>query len=181
MAVVPMWDVLKYFREKGLWHYAKICDTMTGFVTLCLCTTLHRFQWILPAILCNLTLFCCCCCSQCKFWQFFVRFKGLLISKGLFAILEFLQKTNETIQSQLLGQKNEFLRSFFGRIVGLKITLRTFNLFPNGGGHNCPKDFQIFLRPCKCVQFWSILNRFCGRCIWSMHCFQPTGDWASSK
>ena len=61
----------KIFPWKGLWHNAKICDTMTGFVTFCLCTTLNRFQWILPAILCNLTLFCCCCCSQYKFWRFF--------------------------------------------------------------------------------------------------------------
>ena len=64
----------KIFPWKGLWHYAKICDTMTGFVTFCLCTTLNRFQWILPAILCNLTLFCCCCCSQYKFWRFFFPF-----------------------------------------------------------------------------------------------------------
>ena len=55
--------------------------------------------------------------------------KGQLISKGLFAILEFFQK-NERNNSiiVLLGQKNEFIQSFFGRIIGLKKTLRLSDL-----------------------------------------------------
>ena len=44
-----------------------------------------------------------------------------LISKQLFGILEFFQKTNERIRHSTVRQKNpEFVRSFFGRIVGLK-------------------------------------------------------------
>ena len=39
--------------------------------------------------------------------------KGQTISKGLFDILEFSQKTNERIR---FSSKNEFVRLFFGRI-----------------------------------------------------------------
>ena len=121
MAVVPTWDAL-IFPWKGLWHYAKICDTMTGFVTLCLCTTLHRFQWILPAILCNLTLFCCCCCSQCKFWWFFVRFKfpkDFLISTNSF------KKWTKQCDHSTVRQKNEFVSWFiFWKNRRLEKTLR---------------------------------------------------------
>ena len=49
--------------------------------------------------------------------------------KRLFAILEFFQKTNETIRSLLLGKKNEFIHLFFGRIVDLKKTLRLYLTF----------------------------------------------------
>ena len=51
-----------------------------------------------------------------------VHCKGQVISKELFATLEFFQKTNETIRSKywVLSKKNEFVCSFFGRIVGLK-------------------------------------------------------------
>ena len=113
MVVVPMWDVLKYFREKGLWHYAKICDTMTGFVTLCLCTTLHRFQWILPAILCNLTLFCCWCCSQCRFWWIFcpvsnwiLKFSWISSLKFFFQIPNAFYDENSIIRIRLKPDRN---------------------------------------------------------------------------
>ena len=39
--------------------------------------------------------------------------KGQIISKGLFGILEFSQKTNERIRFYYY---DEFIRSFFGRI-----------------------------------------------------------------
>ena len=52
-------------------------------------------------------------------------FKGQLISKGLFAIHEFFQEEKEKdLIIVLSGKKHEFVRSFFGRIVGLKKTLR---------------------------------------------------------
>ena len=58
--------------------------------------------------------------------------KGQLISKGLFDIAKFFQKTNERVQHIDIRQKNKFVHSFFGRIVGLKErTVATFsdNLF----------------------------------------------------
>ena len=58
--------------------------------------------------------------------------KRQLILKGLFGILEFFQKTNERIQHSTVRQKTEFVRSLFGRIVGLKEPLRlclTFRSF----------------------------------------------------
>ena len=44
--------------------------------------------------------------------------KGQLISKWFFGIIDFLQKTNENTSHT---SKNEFIRSFFGRILGLTI------------------------------------------------------------
>ena len=41
--------------------------------------------------------------------------KGQIILKDLFGIIEFSQETNEQI---LCSSKNEFVRSFFGRIRG---------------------------------------------------------------
>ena len=60
--------------------------------------------------------------------------KGQLISKGLFGTLEFLQK-NERKNSfiVLLGQKNEFFRSFFGGIVDLKKPFRICLTFSKTG------------------------------------------------
>ena len=43
--------------------------------------------------------------------------KGQLISKCLFGVLTFFQKTNE---NKSTSSKTEFVRSFFGRNVGLK-------------------------------------------------------------
>ena len=53
--------------------------------------------------------------------------KGQLISKGLFSILEFFQKTNERICTKnvhAVKQKKPNSLFVFGRIVGLKETLR---------------------------------------------------------
>ena len=62
-------------------------------------------------------------------------FKSQLISKGLFGILEFIPSTNEWaiwFIDSTVRQKNEFVRSLLGGIVGLKkpfwICL-TFNTF----------------------------------------------------
>ena len=54
--------------------------------------------------------------------------KGQIISKGLFVILEFSQKTNERIQR---NSKNEFVRSFFGRIRGYQKSFRNYLTFNN--------------------------------------------------
>ena len=48
--------------------------------------------------------------------------KGRIISKGLFDVLEFSQKTNEQICRS--RSKNEFICSFFWRILGLTICFR---------------------------------------------------------
>ena len=48
-------------------------------------------------------------------------FKGQLISKCLFGVFTFFQKTNE---NKLTSSKVGYVRSFFERIVGLKKTLR---------------------------------------------------------
>ena len=49
----------------------------------------------------------------------FISAKGQIISKGFFGILGFFQKTNARIRFLvLLSKKNEFFRSFFGRIRG---------------------------------------------------------------
>ena len=59
--------------------------------------------------------------------------KDQLISKGLFAILEFFQKNDRNNSIiVLLGKKHEFVRSFFGRIVGLKKTLQLCLTFRRG-------------------------------------------------
>ena len=43
--------------------------------------------------------------------------KGQIISKELFGVLEFSQKTNEQIRR---SSKNEFVRSFFGEFEDTK-------------------------------------------------------------
>ena len=43
--------------------------------------------------------------------KIYVPFKGHLISKWFFGVVDFLQKTNE---NKSLSSKNEFIRSFFG-------------------------------------------------------------------
>ena len=48
-------------------------------------------------------------------------FKGHIISKCLFGVFNFFQKTNENTSH---SSKNEFIRSFFGRIHGLTICFR---------------------------------------------------------
>ena len=52
--------------------------------------------------------------------------KGQMISKGLFGILEFSQKTNEWIRR---SSKNEFVRLFFGRIRGYQKPFRNYLTF----------------------------------------------------
>ena len=49
--------------------------------------------------------------------------KGQVISKGLFGVLEFSQKTNERIRR---SSKNEFVHSFFGRIRGYRKSFRNY-------------------------------------------------------
>ena len=52
--------------------------------------------------------------------------KGQIISKGLFGVLEFSQKMNERIRR---SSKNEFFRSFFGRIRGYQESFRNYLTF----------------------------------------------------
>ena len=52
--------------------------------------------------------------------------KGQIISKGLLGVLEFSQKPNERIRS---SSKNEFVRSFFGRIRGNQKSFRNYLTF----------------------------------------------------
>ena len=56
--------------------------------------------------------------------------KGQIISKGLFGILEFSPKTNERIRR---SSKNEFVRSFFGRIRGYQKSFRNYLTFSFSG------------------------------------------------
>ena len=50
--------------------------------------------------------------------QFFLQPKGQLISKANQSSRGFFQKTNE---NTLHSSKNKFIRSFFGRILGLTV------------------------------------------------------------
>ena len=50
-------------------------------------------------------------------------FKGQIISKGLYGVLEFSQKLNDRIS------KNEFVRSFFGRIRGYQKSFQNYLTF----------------------------------------------------
>ena len=52
--------------------------------------------------------------------------KGQVISKGLFGVLEFSQKTKERIRR---SSKNEFVHSFFGRIRGYQKSFRNYLTF----------------------------------------------------
>ena len=52
--------------------------------------------------------------------------KGQIISKGLFDVLEFSQKTNEWIRR---SSKNEFICLFFGRIQGYQKSFRYYLTF----------------------------------------------------
>ena len=87
----------------------------------------------------------------------FVEFqsKGQLISKGLFGILEFFQKNRTNSFLVLLGKKTEFVRSIFGRIFGLKETLRlclTFNINV--------LYFQVIKKRCYNLSFnWAPKNK----------------------
>ena len=77
--------------------------------------------------------------------------KGQIISKGLFGVLEFSQKTNERIRC---SSKNEFLHSFFGRIRGYQKSFRnylTFNLEKKNREH-FQRKILISLR----LEWWQI-------------------------
>ena len=52
--------------------------------------------------------------------------KGQIISKGLFGVLKFSQKTNERTR---LSNKNEFVRLFFGRIRGCQKSFQNYLTF----------------------------------------------------
>ena len=52
--------------------------------------------------------------------------KGQIITKGIFGVLKFSQKTNERIRR---SSKNEFVRSFFGRIRGYQKSFRNYLTF----------------------------------------------------
>ena len=63
-----------------------------------------------------------------EFVQNSLHCKGQIISKHLFGVLNFFQKTNE---NKLYSSKNEFVCSFFGRIQDTIICFRgylTFNM-----------------------------------------------------
>ena len=57
---------------------------------------------------------------------FLSHLKGQIISKGLFGVLEFSQKTNERIRR---SSKNEFICLFFGRIQGYQKSFRNHLTF----------------------------------------------------
>ena len=56
----------------------------------------------------------------------FESIKGQLISKYIFDVFNFFQKTNENTSH---SSKNEFICSFFGRIHGLTICFRNYLTF----------------------------------------------------
>ena len=68
--------------------------------------------------------------------------KGQIISKGLFGVLEFSQKTNEWIHCI---SKNNFVCLFFGRIRGYKKSLRNYLTF---------KDIEDYFRKKVLFPLW---------------------------
>ena len=64
--------------------------------------------------------------QSCKMKGFSVLFKGQIISKGLFGVLEFSQNLNEWI---CRSSKNEFVCSFFGRIRRYQKSFRNYLTF----------------------------------------------------
>ena len=80
--------------------------------------------------------------------------KGQIISKGLFGVLEFSQKTKEWIRR---SSKNEFVCSFFGRIWGYQKSFQNYlnfnvsGIINNGGGGE--GDFPL-LRRLRELWFW---------------------------
>ena len=61
-----------------------------------------------------------------------VQQRGQIISKGLFGVLEFFQKTNKQI---CRSSKNEFVCLFFGRIRGYQKSFQNYLTF-NGHEKN---------------------------------------------
>ena len=67
-----------------------------------------------------------------NFVQIWLNIKGQIISKRLFGILGFFQKTNKQIRFYYCqAKKNEFVRSFFGRIRGYQKSFRNYLTFNN--------------------------------------------------
>ena len=69
-------------------------------------------------------------------------YKGQIISKGLFGVLEFSQKMNERIRR---SSKNEFVRSFFGRIREYQKSFWDYLTFRNEKWDEQNKSALIFL------------------------------------
>ena len=89
----------------------------------------------------------------------YLHTKGQIISKGLFDVLEFSQKTNERIRR---SSKNEFVCSFFGRIHGYQKSFRNYLTFKV---LKTLMWFDMILQTCLDL-FWSSKNwcdliRFC--------------------
>ena len=72
--------------------------------------------------------------------------KGQVISKGLFGVLKFSQKTNERIRR---SSKNEFVRLFFGRIRGYQKSFRHYLTFRGGN----------YSRVQKSIEKWSLCSK----------------------
>ena len=72
--------------------------------------------------------------NVCRFQRFntssyiYLLTKGQIISKSFFGVFTFFQKTNE---NKSTSSKVEFVRSFFGRNVGLKKSFRICLTFSN--------------------------------------------------
>ena len=87
--------------------------------------------------------------------------KGQMISEGLFGVLEFSQKMNEQIRR---SSRNEFVRSFFGRIRGYQKSFRNYLTFRNYHETNVcifPLILKILIHP----------SQKCGKnnvvtCVW---------------
>ena len=71
--------------------------------------------------------------------------KGQIISKGLFGVLKFSQKTNEWIRR---SSKNEFVRSFFGRIREHQTSFRDYLTFITWTHNIKHLEMYIFCLPC---------------------------------
>ena len=72
----------------------------------------------------------------------FVNSKGQLISKCLFGVFNFFQKTNENKSTMRYHSSEvEFIQSFFGRIHGLTICFRVLLTFRHI--RNCQKSVRI--------------------------------------
>ena len=76
-------------------------------------------------------------------YESLITAKGQLISKCLFCVFNFLQKTNE---NKSHSSKSEFIRLFFGGNVGLKISF-SFCLTFTKVGDSLPFAFLTNVQP----------------------------------
>ena len=94
--------------------------------------------------------------------------KGQIILKGLFGVLKFSQKTNERFRR---SSKNEFVRSFFGRIRGYQKSFRNYLTFSK------VSNFLVFVH-LKCIDFMFQLELSLAFFSETSHCrtskFQPS-------